>query len=94
MFKCVVKMFGLPYGLTDRNEVELELNDGASLRDLIIALKKKIPALEGPVFDKDSDKILEQYKFNVNGLFYYDSVEEIEIKNGDDISLLTIIAGG
>jgi molybdopterin converting factor small subunit len=94
LFKCVVKLFGLPYGLTDRNEVELELNDGAGLRDLIIALKKKIPALEGPVFYKDSDKISGQYKFNVNGRFYYEDAEEVEIKNGDDISLLTIIAGG
>ena len=94
MVKCIVKLFGLPYGLTDRNEVELEINDGASLRELIIALTKKIPAMEGPIFNKDSLKLSEHYKFNINGRFYYDDAEEVEVKNGDDISLLTIIAGG
>lgn len=94
MFKCVVKMLGLPYGLTDRHEVEIELNEGATLRDVIVTLKKKIPSLEGPVLHKDSDTPVELYRFNVNGQFYYDDVEDVEMKYGDDIALLTVIAGG
>ena len=93
MFKCVVQMFGLPREITDLREVEVELKDGASLEDVIAALRNKIPSLEGPVIRTGENRLVELYKFNVNGRFYYDDVE-LQLQSGDRIALLTPVTGG
>lgn len=93
MFRCVVEMFGLPSEITELREVEIKLNDGATLRDVIAALKDKIPALEGTAIRLGEDQLVEHYKFNVNGRFYYDDMG-LKLKRGDRIALLVPIAGG
>ena len=93
MFRCVVQMFGLPSRITELREVEVELNDGATLRDVIAALRDKIPALEGVAIRTGEDQLVEHYKFNVNGQFYYDDMS-LRVKRGDRIALLVPITGG
>ncbi len=93
MFRCVVQMFGLPNEITELREVEVELNDGATLRDVVAALKDKIPALEGTAIRAGGDQLVEHYKFNVNGRFYYDDMD-LQLQSGDRIALLVPIAGG
>ncbi len=93
MFRCVVEMFGLPSEITELREVEIKLNDGATLRDVIAALKDKIPALEGTAIRLGEDQLVEHYKFNVNGRFYYDDMG-LQLQRGDRIALLVPIAGG
>jgi molybdopterin converting factor small subunit len=93
VFKCAVEMFGLPYNLTDLREVEIELQDGDTLKDVIITLKEKFPLLEGVVFQNGEHKLAELYKFSVNGSFFYDDTD-IEIKEGDRIALLNLVTGG
>lgn len=93
MFRCVVQMFGLPSEITELREVEVELNDGATLRDVIAALRDKIPALEGAAIRVGEDQLVEHYKFNVNGHFYYDDMD-LQLQSGDRIALLVPIAGG
>ena len=93
MFRCVVQMFGLPSEITELREVEIELNDGATLRDVIAALRDEIPALEGVAIRIGEDQLVEHYKFNVNGQFYYDDMS-LRVKRGDRIALLVPITGG
>lgn len=93
MFRCVVEMFGLPSEITELREMEVELDDGATLRDVVAALKDKIPALEGTAIRAGEDQLVEHYKFNVNGRFYYDDMG-LQLKSGDRIALLVPIAGG
>jgi molybdopterin converting factor small subunit len=93
VFRCVVQMFGLPSEITELREVEVELDDGATLRDVVAALKNKIPALEGTAILVGEDQLVENYKFNVNGRFYYDDMG-LKIKSGDRIALLVPITGG
>jgi len=93
MFKCVVEMFGLPSEITELREVEVELNYGATLRDVVAALKDKIPALEGTAILAGEDQLVENYKFNVNGRFHYEDMD-FKIKSGDRIALLVPITGG
>ena len=93
MFKCVVEMFGLPSEITELREVEVELDDGATLRDVVAALKSRVPALEGTAIRAEEDQLVENYKFNVNGRFYYDDMD-LKIKSGDRIALLVPITGG
>ena len=93
MFKCVVQMFGLPREITSLREVELELKDGATLGDVIAALRHEIPSLEGPVIRHGENQLVEFYKFNVNGRFYFDDTG-LKLHRGDRIALLTPATGG
>ena len=86
-------MYGLRREITELREVEVELRDGATIAEVIAAMREKIPALEGPVFRKGEDRLVEQYKFNVNGKFYFDG-QDFKLHEGDRIALLVPITGG
>ncbi len=81
MFRCVVQMFGLPREITDLRKLEVDLEDGASLGDVVAALRNKIPALEGPVIRTGGNRLVELYKFNVNRHFHFDDMD-FQIKSG------------
>lgn len=93
MFRCMVEMFGLPDEITSLQKVEVELKDGASPRDLVAALRRKIPALEGPIIRCGEDQLVENYGFYINGRFYTGD-EEVQLKDGDRVVLLTLATGG
>lgn len=93
MIKCVVEMFGLPRQVTEVRGVEVGLEDGASLRDVVAALRHEIPALEGPVIRAGENRLLEHYTFNVNGSFYF-ADSDVQLKDGDFVLLLTLPTGG
>ena len=86
-------MYGLRREITELREVEVELRDGATIAEVIAAMREKIPALEGPVFRKGEDRLVEQYKFNVNGKFYFDG-QDFKLHEGDRIALLVPMTGG
>jgi molybdopterin converting factor small subunit len=93
MFKCVVGLYGLPRGIADGHQVEVELKDEASLADVIAALRCALPKLEGPVILIGENRLTEHYAFNINGRFYTDD-KEIRVRNGDKVALLALAAGG
>jgi molybdopterin converting factor small subunit len=93
MFKCVIGLYGLPRGIADEHKVEVELIDEASLTDVIAALRREIPKLEGPVIRAGEDKLTEHYAFNINGRFYIDD-RGIRVRSGDKVALLALAAGG
>jgi molybdopterin converting factor small subunit len=92
-FKCVIPMYGLPREITEKREVEVELRDGAGMAEVVAALKEKVPSLEGPVIRKGEDRLAEEYKFNINGRFYYDGTD-FQLHPGDRIALLVPMTGG
>ena len=93
MFKCVIPMYGLPREITEIREVEVELRDGASMAEVIAALREKVPALQGPVIRTGEDRLEELYKFNINGNFYFDGMD-FQLHEGDRIALLVPMTGG
>jgi molybdopterin converting factor small subunit len=93
MCKYIVRIFGLPQGITDQREIEVELAEGSGMKDVIVELRKKIPELEGPVFREGEDRLAKTYKFNLNGTFYFDGMD-FKLKNGDSLALLSPISGG
>jgi molybdopterin converting factor small subunit len=93
MFKVIIPMYGLRREISEKREVEVELRDGATMREVITAIKEKVPSLEGPVIRRGEDRLVEQYKFNVNGKFYYDG-QDFELHPGDRIALLVPMTGG
>ncbi len=93
MKRCIVQLFGLSHEVTELQKVELELKDGARLQDVIAALKREIPALEGRVIRTGENRLTDHYVFNINGGVYFNE-KEIQIKDGDHIMLLTLASGG
>ncbi len=93
MFKCSVGIYGLPREVTAIRQVDIELQDGASLREVIAALREEIPALEGPVVRSGEDRLTERYTFNVNGRFYYDDGGDLRLHSGDRVALLSVATG-
>ena len=93
MFKCAIHIYGLPREISDLQEVEVMLRDGASMKEVVAALRQRIPALEGPVIRTGEDRLVEYYKFNVNGHFYFDGMD-FQLQSGDRIALLMPVTGG
>ena len=94
MFKCTVGIYGLPSEITSQRTVEMELEDGAGLGEVIAGMRQQIPLLEGRVIVKDEDKLTERFAFNVNGRFYFGDGGNLIIKRGDNIALLSVATGG
>lgn len=93
MFTCTVEMFGMPEDITSQPNVEVELNDGVGLTDVVAALRRKVPALEGLVICHGRDQLLEQFGFYINGRCYT-SDEDVRLKTGDRVVLLALATGG
>ncbi len=93
LFKCVIGLFGLPCEIAGAPEVEIELADGACLREVVATLRREIPKLVGRVIRTEQDKLTSYYAFNINGRFY-NADKEIRIRKGDKIALLAIVSGG
>lgn len=93
MFKIKMPMYGLYHGITDLRDVELELRDGAGMAEVVAEMRKRIPALEGPVIRSGEDRLIELYKFNINGHFFFDGMD-FELHPEDRIALLVPAVGG
>jgi molybdopterin converting factor small subunit len=93
VFSLKIPMYGLPYEVTRLREVEVSLPDDAGMAQVVAALKDKVPALEGPVVRPGTDRLQDQYQFNLNGTFYYDGQDFI-LRPGDRIALLVPVTGG
>ena len=93
MFTCVVEMYGFPREVTTLPSVELDLEEGATMADVIAGLKSKVPGLDGCAFRPDENRLADLYKFNVNGRLYYDGMD-FRLHAGDRIALLTLVTGG
>ncbi|MFH0915492.1 MAG: MoaD/ThiS family protein [bacterium] len=91
--KYNVEFFGMTNDAAGVRTVELELDDGASLKDLVGALRRKMPALEGSVIRPGEDRLTAHYAFNVNGRFYVDDYDVV-VEGDDHILLLTFALGG
>ena len=93
MNRCIVQLFGLPREVTELQKVEVELKDGANLGDVIAALRREIPALEGRVIRAGENRLMEHCAFNINGRFYLND-KEAQLQDGDRVLLLTLATGG
>jgi len=93
MIKCTVEMWGLPREVSGLAEVEVKVKENASLRDVITALKRQVPALEGSVICQGEDRLEDTCVFNIDGQFITED-ENIRVKDGDCLRLLTLATGG
>jgi hypothetical protein len=93
MIKCTVEMYGLPPSVTKLNKLQVDLNQGAGLPELIATLRSKIPTLVGSVINVLKDKLLDNYAFIINGRFYLND-NEVKLQDGDRVVLVLLAMGG
>ena len=93
MITCRVEMWGLPREISGLGEVEVMVKDNASLRDVIAALKRRLPALEGEVIRTGEERLEDSCAFNINGQFCQED-ENPRLQDGDCLRLLTLATGG
>ncbi len=93
MFKTVIHIYGLPREIGTVREAEVELSDEAGMSDVVAALKEKVPELEGPVIRPGENRLMDYFKFNINGQFYFDGMD-FTLHEPDRIALLMPVTGG
>jgi hypothetical protein len=93
MATYTVEMFGLPYSISGIREIKFELKDRVKLTDIIGALRREIPALEGEVITPGNNFLMDGFTFNINGRFYVDD-RDLVLKEDDHIILLTLATIG
>jgi len=86
-------MYGLPREVTEKREVEVELQEGSGMAEVVAALREKLPKLEGRAVVPGENRLAEGYKFNINGHFYFAGMD-FKLKQGDRIALLIPMTGG
>jgi len=97
--ECLVEMYGLPGKITHHRSVKIKLADQAGLADIVAALKREMPALEGEVIRPGEDRLTDYYALNINGKFYTDygirqGDKALSIADGDRIALMPLSSGG
>jgi hypothetical protein len=93
MFTLNIEMYGIPQNITRQIKVAVELDDEAGLKNVVAALKRQLPALEGPVICQGQDRLVEEYAFLVNGQSQTeDSI--IRIQPNDRIVVVLMAMGG
>jgi hypothetical protein len=93
MFTLNVEMYGIPQNITRQYKTAVDLQDEARLKDVVLALKLEIPALEGPVICQGQDRLIESYAFIVNGQSQPED-SNIRIQRNDRIVLVLLATGG
>ena len=93
MIRATVEMYGLSREVSGVPSVEVKLENNARLGDVITALRKEIPALEGTVINENENRLEDVCIFNINGQFYHDE-NDIPIKDGEHVRILSLATGG
>lgn len=83
---------GLARRLSKETSAEIEVNDGATLRDVSAALARKFPAFLGQLIVPETYDLVEPHFFHMNGR-RADSMD-LTVREGDRILLMTVTAGG
>lgn len=76
-----------------QREVELDLEPGSTLEEVLAALGQQAPALLGRILGADGRSLRPPYVLNINGLSF---VEDLSLRpeEGDRILLMAPPAGG
>jgi len=90
-----VEFTGVSRVLTGASEVMLHLKPGANISDVVDAMGKKFPELRGQVIHKDGKQLIPTNVFSINGeSILHESDLSYCPKHGDNLILLSLLAGG
>jgi molybdopterin converting factor small subunit len=93
MIEFTVEFFGLPRRLSGIKETIVQVERGATLRDVVAALAARFPAFLGALIDPDTHDLKEPYFFNIDARFVPRNLEYTP-QEGERLLLLFLEAGG
>lgn len=90
-----IEFFGLARIVTGQKEVTLDLEEGATFRDIARKLAARYPDLVGNVIKSDGESLQHPNIFNLNAkrMIRADQMDE-RPNDGDRIILMSMSAGG
>lgn len=88
-----VELFGLARRLTKAKEVQVEVKQESTLRDIVVALRQRFPELVGPIIEPDTNELIMPYLFSIGGRQMVQSLD-FKPREGDEILLMFVAAGG
>jgi hypothetical protein len=88
-----IEFYGLPRRLSGVKETSVQVQQGATLRDVVKALVQQFPSFLGPLVAPESYELHEPYFFNINARFVPRNLEYTP-KAGERLLLLFLEAGG
>jgi hypothetical protein len=91
--KYSIELVGLPNKLAEIRRVEVDLDSGVTLADLVAALRQAWPELEDSIIRPGQDKLAGHYTFNVNGRFLVDEYD-VTVQPSDRILVVVLAMGG
>ncbi|MEM2851091.1 MAG: MoaD/ThiS family protein [Candidatus Bathyarchaeia archaeon] len=89
----MVELFGLARYLAGKREINLNLPDDATLRDVVARLASQTEELLGQVIDGKTMELIEPYTLNINGRYVARDLS-VRVNEDDRILLLFTAVGG
>ena len=93
MKKLRVELFGMARNLVQAKEVDIEVGDTGTFRDVAANLAATYPALLGHVVVPETHDLIEPYFFNVEARRVVRNLDEIP-EEGKPLLLFFVDAGG
>lgn len=93
MKKLQIELFGTARRLAQTKELQLEVAESATFRDVVAALARQIPAFLGHIITPDALNLVEPYFFNVDARKVVHDLDGIP-EEGKPLLLLFVDAGG
>ena len=91
--KVTVELFALARRLSKAKSVVLELAPGATLRDVLVKLGDRFPALLGELIVPGSYDLREPYVFNIDARRVAKNLDEV-VREGENLLLMYVTVGG
>jgi len=91
--ELTVEFFGLPRRLSGVKEVTVQVKEGASLRDVVVALTEMFPKFLDELVNPQTHDLQEPYFFNIDARHVPPSLE-FQPTEGQRLLLLFLEAGG
>ncbi|HOT92363.1 MAG TPA: MoaD/ThiS family protein [Anaerolineae bacterium] len=93
--QVLVEFTGIPRVVTGVRQVPLQLQDGATYREIVRLLGKRYPQLIGEVLQPDGETFQPSNMLNLNGQRMIQPAQMDESPHdGDRLILMSILAGG
>lgn len=88
-----VELFGLARRLAQSREVEIQVGDTDTYKDVIASLVQKFPAFVGQIVHPETHGLMDPYFLNVDARRVVHDLDEIP-EEGKPLLLLLVDAGG
>ena len=91
--KVTVELFGHPRQLAGEKEAVLDLSKDARMRDVLVQLAERFPALLGPVITPQTYELTSPYLLNIDGRRVVNDLN-MRPEDGQRLLLFFVDAGG